>query len=200
MLVADKNAMKKQLKYAKLCKGKEVLELAGGNGEFLELCIKMGAKKIISIDIAPGHPKVKKCDIIKYIRKTRSKFDIIFARHILEHFPPSKVEFIMKQVYRILRKNGLFIIVVPNLKNLDVATNDFWREFEHIRPYNDIGLKRNLEWTGFKIVKSGQDKDSWDSSWYKELIRKVRSLIVGFPYEAPDYFIIAEKSGAPGRI
>ncbi|GEM_PF-1809316 len=193
MLVADKNAMKKQLKYAKLCEGKEVLEIAGGNGEFLELCIKMGAKKIISIDIAPGHPKVKKYDIIKYIKKTKNKFDVIYARHILEHFSPQNVEIIMKQAYKILRKNGLFIIIVPNLKNLNVTTNDFWLEFEHIRPYNDVGLKRNLEWAGFKIVKSGQDKDSWDSSWYKELIRKIRRLIVGFPYEAPDYFIIAKK-------
>lgn len=194
MLVPDKDVTKKLLKYARICKSKDVLELGGGKGEFLELCEKIGAKKIVSIDLEPGHPKVKKYEIIKYLKKTKEKFDVIFARHILEHFTPQNVLLIMKHAFRILRKNGLFIIIVPNLKNLDVATNDFWREFEHIRPYNDVGLKRNLEWIGFKIIKSGQDKDSWDSSWYKEIIRKIRKLIVGFPYEAPDYFIVAEKN------
>lgn len=117
MLVPDKDVTKKLLKYARICKSKDVLELGGGKGEFLELCEKIGAKKIVSIDLEPGHPKVKKYEIIKYLKKTKEKFDVIFARHILEHFTPQNVLLIMKHAFRILRKNGLFIIIVPNLKN-----------------------------------------------------------------------------------
>ncbi len=191
-MIPDKNSLLKQKKFALLTQNKDVLELGGGNGEFVFLC-KPFAKNILSIDINPSSPHVKKSDIITFFKKNKKKFDLIYARHIIEHFEPEKVISIFKKSFESLRQNGLFIIIFPNLKNINVATYDFWVEFEHKRPYSAVGIIFELEKIGFKIIKKGPDNDSWDNSLHKKLIRKLRSLITGLPIEAPDYFIIAQK-------
>ena len=189
----DKNSTKKQAKYAALCGEKDVLELGGVAGVFVDMCLEAGAKSVVSIDRYPLGPKVIKYDILKYLNDTKKKFDIVYARHMIEHFQPSDVIYMMKQTYKILRKGGMFVIVIPNLNNIAVATNEFWREFEHVRPYSSTGVRQNLEQAGFAVEKVSQDYDSWDNSWYKNMIRSIRSLIVGIPYETPDVYLIAVK-------
>jgi SAM-dependent methyltransferase len=127
------------------------------------------------------------------LKDTKKKFDVVYARHMLEHFTAAGVLSIMKGAYRCLRKGGIFIIVIPNMNNIAVALNEFWREFEHVRPYTMTGVKQNLELLGFEVTKISQDKDSWDNNWFKNIIRAIRSAIVGIPYEAPDVYLIAVK-------
>jgi SAM-dependent methyltransferase len=191
--VPDPDSGKKQRKYAAMCKGRDVLELGGVTGRFIGLCNEAGAKSVTSIDWDPQDKRVIKADILKYLKSTKKKFDAVYARHMLEHFPPESVVLIMKNVYKCLKPGGIFIIVVPNLNNLAVATNEFWREFEHVRPYSAKGISQNLERAGFKINRISPDEDSWDSNPFKKLVRAIRSLIVGIPYEAPDVYLVAEK-------
>ena len=54
-------------------------------------------------------------------------------------------------------------------------------------------MKQALEREGFIDVKIKQDEDSWDNSLPKRIIRKIRSIIVGIPYESPDVYITATK-------
>lgn len=191
--VEDKNSVKKQKKYAALCSGRDVLELGGVAGVFVDMCLKAGAKSVVSIDRYPLGPKVIKYDILKYFKDTKKKFDIIYARHMIEHFAPMDVIYIMKQAYKCLRPGGRFVIVIPNLNNIAISTYEFWREFEHIRPYTMLGVTQNLEQAGFKIEKVSQDYDSWDNSWHKNLVRALRSVIVGIPYQTPDIYCVAVK-------
>lgn len=193
IIIEDKNSIKKQLKYAALCSGKDVLELGGVAGVFVDMCLKAGARSVVSIDRYPLGPKVIKYDILKYYKDTKKKFDIVYARHMLEHFSTMDVLYIMKQTFKILRPGGKFVIVVPNMNNIAMATNEFWREFEHVRPYPMIGITQNLEQIGFEITKMSPDLDSWDNAWYKNVVRAIRSVIVGIPYQAPDIYVIATK-------
>jgi ubiquinone/menaquinone biosynthesis C-methylase UbiE len=189
----DKFSIKKQQKFAKLTKDKNVLELGGGCGDFVLLC-KPIAKSIISIDLQPTGAGVIKGEIIKFLKNNKKIFDVIYARHIIEHFTPDEIIFIFNRCYKFLRKEGLLILIFPNLKNINVATFNFWNDITHKRPYTSQVLIELLEKTGFTIIKNGEDKDSWDNSILKNFIRKVRGLITGLPYQAPDYFIIAKKS------
>jgi SAM-dependent methyltransferase len=191
--VPDENTGKKQRKYAAMCRDRDVLELGGVMGTFIDLCNEAGAKSVTSIDREPQDKRVIKADILEYLESTKKKFDAVYARHMLEHFPPESVQAIMKNTYKCLRTAGIIIIVVPNLNNLAVATTEFWREFEHVRPYSAKGISQNLERIGFKIVKISPDEDSWDSNPMKKIVRAIRSVIVGIPYEAPDVYVVAEK-------
>ena len=191
-MVIDKNSSKIQTKYSRMAFGKNVLELGGGNGEFVSLCEDKVAS-ILSIDSQPTSEKVRKSDIISFLKKNKKKFNFIYARHVVEHFHPKKLEEILKLVYKAMTAGGEFVMILPNMKNPNVATYYFWGDFEHARPYSDIGLIYKLEGIGFKIVKQGPDKDSWDNAWYKNIVRKIRSIITGLPSEAPDLCIISRK-------
>lgn len=191
-MIPDKLSLKKQKKFVEFAKNKDILELGGGAGDFVSLC-KPFAKSILSIDNKPLSPNVKKIDIINFLKKNKKKFDLIYARHVIEHFEPKDIIFIFNKSYQFLRPDGILIIIFPNIKNIHVATYDFWVEFEHKRPYADLGIIYQLENMGFKIVKNGPDNDSWDNAIHKKIIRKIRSLITGLPFEAPDYLIIAKK-------
>lgn len=188
----DKFSVKKQKKFSEMTKNKEVLELGGGAGEFVSLC-KPVAKSIISIDRNPKGEGVIKWDIIKFLKKNRKKFDVIYARHIIEHFEPEDVMLIFKNCYKSLNTQGILILIFPNLKNINVSTYDFWNDMTHKRPYTTSVLIEQIEKTGFTIINNGADNDSWDNSLLKNTVRWLRSLITGIPYEAPDCYIIAQK-------
>jgi SAM-dependent methyltransferase len=191
--VPDPLSIKKQEKYAAMCRGSDVLELGAVNDRFATLCDAAGVKSVTSIDMYPLSKRVIKYDILKYFKDTKKKFDVVYARHLLEHFTPENVVSIIKGAYKVLRPKGRFIIVIPNMNNIAIATTEFWREFEHKRPYTSSGMAQNLTSCGFKVTAVEQDKDSWDMAWYKQAVRKLRSLIVGIPYESPDVYIIGEK-------
>ncbi|HDQ25550.1 MAG TPA: methyltransferase domain-containing protein [bacterium] len=191
--IEDRDSAKKQKKYALLCAGRDVLDLGGVDGAFIGICMEAGAKSVISVDRAPLDKRVIRADVIKYLKTTKKKFGAVHARHIIEHLKPEDAVLMMKNVLKRLRPGGIFIIVTQNPKNLSVGTAGFWEDFEHVRPYPMAAVCRNLENNGFGILKSEQDNDSWDNNPVKRIVRAIRSLITGIPYEAPDYFIVAVK-------
>ena len=43
-------------------------------------------------------------------------WDIIYSEHMLEHIYIDDVPFVLKEIYRILKPNGLFRVTVPDLE------------------------------------------------------------------------------------
>ncbi len=84
--------------------------------------------------------------------ETGQDFDIVIMRHVLEHIAqPDKV---LMQVKKILKKDGVFLIVVPNI---DCVGRHLFREnWEWVLPWHlhfftPRILRRLLENQGFKI-------------------------------------------------
>jgi predicted SAM-dependent methyltransferase len=129
-----------------------------------------------------------------FLKKEKSgRYGSIYARHVVEHFFPGDLRKLFKAVHRVIKKSGRFITVFPNARNLSVSMYEFWNDETHARPYPGETVKKMLEESGFKIVESGPDKDSWDNAALKNIARGIRSMLTGIPAEPPDYFIVAEK-------
>lgn len=192
ILSQDKEGEQKQIKYARLCQGGKVLEVGAAGNVFKKLCNSIAKTKVISIDINPIEKGVIKAEAVKYLKNKRSFFNSIYARHVLEHLnAPDALNFIYYS-FCALKPGGKLIIVVPNTNNLNVLS-DIWRDFEHKRPYAAAGIALQMQRVGFESVNLGEDVDSWDNSILKQMVRKLRSLIIGFPCEAPDIYIIGYK-------
>lgn len=58
----------------------------------------------------------KNCDIRKRISLPGNTFDAVYANHVLEHLKPQEAEDFIRELYRILKSNGLCRIVVPDLE------------------------------------------------------------------------------------
>lgn len=73
-----------------------------------------------------------------------SSFECAFGTEVLEHCPNPEV--VLKEVFRILKPNGLFFFTVPFIWNLHEVPNDEYR-------YTPFSLQRHLEASGFTDIK-----------------------------------------------
>lgn len=75
---------------------------------------------------------------------TSDSFNCAIGTEVLEHCPEPDV--ILKEVYRVLKTNGVFFFTVPFLWNLHEVPHDEYR-------YTPFSLKRHLENAGFKDIE-----------------------------------------------
>lgn len=73
-----------------------------------------------------------------------SSFDSAFGTEVLEHCPYP--ETVLKEVYRVLKQEGVFFFTVPFLWNLHEVPHDEYR-------YTPFSLQRHLENVGFKDIE-----------------------------------------------
>ncbi len=73
-----------------------------------------------------------------------SRFNCAFATEVLEHCPNPEV--VMKEVFRVLKNEGVFFFTVPFLWNLHETPHDEYR-------YTPFSLKRHLENSGFSDIR-----------------------------------------------
>lgn len=77
-----------------------------------------------------------------YIPFDSDFFDIVICSHVLEHVPDD--EFMIKEIYRVLKKQGISFIVVP--------VNEDNEKDVHARKYTIIDFCKILILNGFKII------------------------------------------------
>ncbi len=173
-----------------------LLELGSGCGDFLTLCAEKGVPAC-GVDRNPADIKgikVFKKDIPVFLNKEKAgKYRGIYARHIMEHFTGNDLRRLMKNAHRLLAKKGKLVAILPNIKNIGVATSEFWKDKTHVKPYAPDEIAEMLGEAGFKVIASGPDEESWDSSPFKKALRLVKDALTGIKNEPPDYYVVAEK-------
>lgn len=93
------------------------------------------------------------------------RYDLFICSHVLEHVQDDNKS--MKELYRILKPNGIGIVLVPlDLEQsiIDEAwgltEEENWRRFgqgDHVRKYSKDGFIKRLEEVGFRVNQLGQD-------------------------------------------
>lgn len=111
-------------------------------------------------DLFPENSPIKgvmKVDITKTLFNDNS-FDIIIANHILEHVPDDVSA--MREIYRILKKDGIAILQTPYSPKLDETYEDdsivsdidreeHFGQNDHVRIYSERDLFNKLTAVGF---------------------------------------------------
>lgn len=70
----------------------------------------------ILVDMYVDNPKIKKWDATKLSQVKNNSVEIIYASHLLEHFPHIKITDIIKTWHSKLINNGRLILNVPDLE------------------------------------------------------------------------------------
>lgn len=59
---------------------------------------------------------ILKCDVTKRLPFESEQVDFVYCSHLLEHLTYDDARKVCQEAYRILKKNGIFRVVVPDLK------------------------------------------------------------------------------------
>jgi SAM-dependent methyltransferase len=181
----------------KYIKGK-VLDIGAGSGKLLQLLnLNRKVESIWGIDIAPKRSFIFEGSISE-IDFDKDIFDTIFATDILEHLSDGTLREGLKEVYRVLKPNGKFIIVVPNdedFRQSEVCCPGCEFKFHrwgHMQKFDLARMYSLLSLNGFaviehKIIPLSLMAEHW-------LIRHFTGLFVKLGFaRANDMFVVASK-------
>jgi hypothetical protein len=146
-------------------RGKQVIEIGCGKGEFLQLLCAAGNNDGIGIDpgCIPGRLSGNGADRVRFIRDLYSEQyahlpgDVVCCRHTLEHIQPTR-EF-MQMVRRVIgpRTDTLVFLEVPDMTRV-LRERAFWDVYyEHCTYLTAGSLARLFRSTGFEIIELVRD-------------------------------------------
>jgi 2-polyprenyl-3-methyl-5-hydroxy-6-metoxy-1,4-benzoquinol methylase len=155
-----------------------ILDIGCGYGFFLDACHRAGYKNLTGVDGISQcvtfakeqlNLRVVNDDILHYLSEIKDgTFDTVTAFDVIEHFSKQEVLEIFSLVYSKLKKDGLFIIQVPNagsLSGLYVLYSDFTHEWG----YTDILLRELFSLSGFDRLSVTNEYSS--SNFLTKIIR-----------------------------
>jgi len=130
----------------------EVLDAGAGSGSLISKI-----PNALGIDLAPKDSKIIKGDITKMPFEDK-RFGTVFATEVLEHLSDDILEASLKEIKRVLRPGGFFILTVPY--NEDIEKNKIecpkcgekFHKWGHLQSFDENKMKHILEDKGFKIV------------------------------------------------
>lgn len=139
----------------------KAVDLGCGRGEMLEFTNSFGLE-VVGVDV--NKLAVSLCidknfnavaaDALDYLMGlSEGSVSLITTLHMVEHMDNDKLFNIIRNVYRVLESQGMFLIETPNPRNILVGSGEFYRDFSHIKPIFPDTLKFLLEYFGFVDVR-----------------------------------------------
>lgn len=145
--------------------GKDVLDIGCGDGRLTYL-LSQDARNITAFDdqkIAIGfaksiagsiNPRIKfhVFDGRKIVKQWRGKFDVITSYDVIEHIPDSGVVNYLNSIKAYLKKDGMFVLTTPNIRELRGRVFGHKVNAKHYKEYTVPELVTLLRENGFDIV------------------------------------------------
>jgi SAM-dependent methyltransferase len=133
---------------------KDVLDLACGYGEFIN---NISAKTKTAIDLNPDAER-HLASGVRFVHRSAleptigdATQDVVFASNFLEHLrDKDELVLLLAQVRRLLRNNGRFIVMGPNIK---YAYKEYWDFFDHHLPLSHLSLAEGMEASGLRVAR-----------------------------------------------
>ncbi|MDD5070083.1 MAG: class I SAM-dependent methyltransferase [Candidatus Omnitrophica bacterium] len=147
---------------------KTILDFGCGPGFLLDKLIKSGASKVYGLDFS--RQSVDKANAAHQDKKTfkgavcldnlpslfkDNTFDVVVAVEVVEHLSEDYLLEMLKEVHRILKPGGFFIVTTPNQENLESNKTIcpdcgcVFHRWQHLRTWNVTLLKEYMESQSF---------------------------------------------------
>lgn len=128
-------------------------------------------------------------------------FDIVVVLEIVEHLSEEALDFLLKQVNRLLRVGGVLVVTTPNeenLKNNIQVCPDcgcYFHSVQHVRSWSDKTLMSYVNKYGFKENKTIKTTLCERNSFKGNMISLVKKSLFPIIGKKPEHLIyIAEKT------
>lgn len=135
-------------------------------------------------------------DIWAFLEEGTSNYDVISAIHFIEHFSSPEALRCLIAASKRLRQGGRLILVTPNFKDWNVASEIFWLDSTHVRPYPLALLAGMCEEAGLAVVHQSTEV-LIDLGLKRLLQRPFQRLRFGREFDRMNAVLIAERPDAP---
>jgi len=81
--------------------------------------------------------------------------DGFVAQHLVEHLTPSEARSLLADLARLVRPGGTGLLVTPNYRDWRVASEWFWHDPTHVRPYTAGTVRELLSADEWRLVDEG---------------------------------------------
>ena len=132
-----------------------VLDVACGYGEFINN-VEAGEKYAVDLNPDAGgrlDPEVRFTHTAATDLSSlpANSVDVAFTSNFLEHLrSKEEIDTVFQQVRRVLRSNGRFILMGPNIK---YAYKHYWDFYDHHLPLSHLSLGEGLSAAGYRLEK-----------------------------------------------
>jgi len=135
-----------------------ILDMGCGDGNFVYWLHQEGYKNTNGIDISQeqinsgksmGIDKLQCVDMMQFLNENHTKYDLIIARDVIEHFTRNEVFEILPLVNKNLKEGGRFIMQVPNGQGI-FYTSIFYGDYTHEMAYTASSVNQVILNTGFR--------------------------------------------------
>ncbi len=138
----------------------DILEIGCGYGGFLYFLQTLGYQNSSGVDVSEEQAElagtleiknVMKCDLLEFLQGKNEKYEVVFARDIIEHFSKDEIMRVLDLVFRALKCNGLFIIYTPNAES-PFGGRYRYGDFTHEIAFTESSLHQVMKLTGFNEI------------------------------------------------
>jgi len=177
-------------------RGKHVLDIGCGEGEFLSL----GKNHIVGIDTnARAIQRLGEEGFSVQLGSANNlpfpdgSFEAIHCRNVIEHLDIERAYKLLSEASRVLKKGGVFVLAS------ETVTKKFWDTFGHVKPYppqSIIKLLRDESREEFDKLEGLEYADTFYLGEYfkNKIFYLVSSFIAYFtPLLRREYFLILRK-------
>lgn len=140
-----------------------ILDLGCGYGSFLFFLQSNGYNNVAGLDLSPEEIDICRRyfksyrfyqeDIFKFINSTREKFDVIYISHVIEHIKKENLFEFLGGVKKILKDDGIFIIIVPNSGAYFNSAANRYGDLTHEIGFTDLSLRQALKVANFSNIE-----------------------------------------------
>lgn len=133
-----------------------VLDVACGYGEFINNIV---ATQKHAIDLNSDVKRFLREEINFHLTRADAmegvesdSIDVAFTSNFLEHLESKNAcDAVLREVLRVLRPGGKFIVMGPNIRYL---TGEYWDFYDHHLPLSNLSLEEGLAINGFRVVSN----------------------------------------------
>lgn len=138
----------------------KILDIGCGLGHNLFVFKELGFKNVVGVDISPeciDFCKKKKFNVIQkdvfdFLKENKTKFNLITAFDIVEHFSVEEASKLVRLVFQNLEDEGIFIVNVQNANN-PFTLRERYIDITHKTIYTPESLSELLRIGGFIDIK-----------------------------------------------
>ena len=180
---------------------KMVLDLGCGPGHFLGVMRKQGTAAY-GVDTEPASYAAcrrqglaaRKMDCLTHLRGLKvGSLPGLHCSNLLEHLPMAQALELLALAASRLAPGGRLVLSTANPACLGIMTHSFWDDPQHVRPWPASLLQRLAEGHGLSVEFAGPDELTRPQGPVRQMIRALRTALIGPYFEAPEVLLLARK-------